>query len=124
MLQSIVLTLPELILSTAALLLMMVVAWFEDRSGKLVTWLAIGALVAAAICIPGYDGSRQFGFGGLVVADSFAALSRVVIYAGAAAALIAASGWFGRDGDYRAAEGKAAPGECGLRGDRNSLERR
>jgi NADH-quinone oxidoreductase subunit N len=102
MLASILLTLPELILSTAALLLMMVVAWFEDRSAKLVTWLAILAIVAAAIFVPGYDGSRTFGFGGLVVADAFAAFSKAVIYAGAAAALVAASGWFGRDGDYRA----------------------
>src|SRR5207302_1958189 len=96
------LTLPELILSTAALLLMMVVAWFEDRSAKLVTWLAIAALVAAAILVPGYDGSRASAFGGLVIADGFAAFSKGVIYAGAAAALIAASRWFGRDGDYRA----------------------
>jgi NADH-quinone oxidoreductase subunit N len=102
MLASVLLTLPELILSTAALLLMMVVAWFEDRSAKLVTWLAIGSLLAAAVFVPGYDGSRAFAFGGLVVADGFGAFAKAVIYAGAAAALVAASGWFGRDQDYRA----------------------
>jgi NADH-quinone oxidoreductase subunit N len=102
MLASVLLTLPELILSTAALLLMLVVAWFEDRSARLVTWLAILSLVAAGIFVAGYDGSIRFGFGGLVVADGFAAFSKAVIYAGAAAALVAASGWFGRDGDYRA----------------------
>jgi NADH-quinone oxidoreductase subunit N len=102
MLQSLLLTLPELTLSTAALVLMLIVAWFEDRSALAVTWMAVLALIAAAILVPGYDGSRQFAFGGLVIADAFAALSRVVIYAGAAAALLAASGWFGRDKDYRA----------------------
>jgi NADH-quinone oxidoreductase subunit N len=102
MLASILLTLPELILSTAALLLMMVVAWFDDRSARLVTWLAILALAAAAIFVPNYDGSRSLAFGSLVVADGFAAFSRAVVYAGAAASLVAASGWFGRDGDYRA----------------------
>ena len=102
MLQSLLLTLPELILSTAALVLMMVVAWFEDRSARAVTWMAVIALVAAGIFIPGYDGSRSLAFGGLVVADAFGAFTRAIIYAGAAASLIAASGWFGRDGDYRA----------------------
>jgi NADH-quinone oxidoreductase subunit N len=102
MLQSLVLTLPELILSTAALILMMVVAWFEDRSARAVTWMAVAALVAAAIFVPAYDGSRTFAFGGLVIADAFAAFARAVIYAGAAASLFAASGWFGRDRDYRA----------------------
>jgi len=102
MLSSVLLAFPELILSTAALVLMMIVAWFEDRSAAAVTWIAVAALVAAAIFIPGYDGSRAVGFGGLIVADGFSAFSRAVIYAGAAAALIAANGWFGRDKDYRA----------------------
>jgi NADH-quinone oxidoreductase subunit N len=102
MLQSLALTLPELILSTAALILMLGAAWGGDRSARFITWLAIAAFVIAAIFIPGYHGGRALGFHGLFVSDSFATFSKVAIYVAAIASLIAASGWFGRDGDYRA----------------------
>jgi NADH-quinone oxidoreductase subunit N len=102
MLDSLHLTLPELILSTAALVLLMVPAYAGDRSAKLVTWLAVAALAAAAIAIPGYWGPPQSGFGGLFVSDGFATFAKVTIYSGAAVSLIAAMGWFGRDRDYRA----------------------
>ena len=42
------------------------------------------------------------GFDGLFIADSFAAFSKILIYIAAAAALVAAGGWFARDGLYRA----------------------
>ncbi|MEA2999043.1 MAG: NADH-quinone oxidoreductase subunit [Sphingomonadales bacterium] len=102
MLDSLRLTLPELVLSTAALVLLMIPAYVGDRSAKLVTWLAIMALAAAAIAIPGYWGPPRSGFGGLFVSDGFATFAKVTIYAGAAVSLIAAMGWFGRDRDYRA----------------------
>ena len=99
MLQSLSLTLPEVILSTAALILMLAAAWGGDRSAKLITWLAIAAIVVAAIFIPGYQGGRALGYQGLFVSDSFAAFSKLGIYVAAAASLVAATGWFGRDGD-------------------------
>jgi NADH-quinone oxidoreductase subunit N len=102
MLDSLHLTLPELILSAAALALMMVAAWAGDRSARLLTWLAVAALAGAALAIPGYWGPPRSGFGGLFVSDAFAAFSKLLIYGGAAVALLAASGWFGRDRDYRA----------------------
>ena len=102
MLDSLHLTLPELILSIAALALMLVAAWAGDRSARLITWLAVAALAGAAIAIPGYWGPPASGFGGLFVSDAFATFSKVLIYGGAAVSLVAASGWFSRDGDYRA----------------------
>jgi NADH-quinone oxidoreductase subunit N len=102
MLDSLRLTLPEIILSTASLALLMVVAWAGDRSARLVTWLSIAALAAAASAIPSYYGPPAYGFGGLFVSDAFAAFSKVVIYVAAAVALVAATGWFSRDGDYKA----------------------
>jgi NADH-quinone oxidoreductase subunit N len=102
MLQSLSLTLPELILSTAALILMLAAAWGGDRQARFITWLAIAAFAVAAIFIPGYHGGRALGFHGLFVSDSFSTFSKVAIYVAAAASLIAASGWFSRDGDYRA----------------------
>src|SRR5438270_9144390 len=102
MLQSLSLTVPELILSTAALILMIGAAWGGDRSARVITWLAIAAFAIAAVFIPGYQGDRALGFNGLFVSDPFATFSKVGIYVAAIASLIAASGWFGRDGDYRA----------------------
>ncbi|MFL6861496.1 MAG: NADH-quinone oxidoreductase subunit NuoN [Allosphingosinicella sp.] len=102
MLDSLHLTLPELILSLAALALLMVAAYAGDRSARLVTWLAVAALAGAALAIPGYWGPPASGFGGLFVSDAFSAFAKVLIFGGAAVSLVAASGWFGRDRDYRA----------------------
>jgi NADH-quinone oxidoreductase subunit N len=106
MLQDFVLVLPEEVLSTGALVLMLIAAWAGDRSAKALTWLAILLLAAAALLLPGLGlglgnpgGSAFFG---LFAADSFAAFSKIVIYASAAISLVAAMGWFGRDRDYRA----------------------
>src|SRR5688572_18539901 len=99
---SLLLTLPEIILTVAALALMMAAAWMGDRSARLLTWLAIAALVGAAFWTPGIVARGGTAFDGLFVGDSFAAFAKVLIYVAAAASLVAASGWFGRDRDYRA----------------------
>jgi NADH-quinone oxidoreductase subunit N len=102
MLHDLLLVLPEEILSVAALLLMLAAAWAGDRSGPLLTWLAILALAVAAVFLPGIRDAGGTAFYGLFVADSFAAFSKVVIYAAAAVSMLAAMSWFGRDKDYRA----------------------
>jgi NADH-quinone oxidoreductase subunit N len=102
MLHDILLVLPEEILSVAALLLMLAAAWAGDRSGPLLTWLAVLALAIAAAFLPGVRDGGGTAFYGLFVADSFAAFSKVVIYAAAAVSMLAAMSWFGRDRDYRA----------------------
>src|SRR5688500_15180415 len=99
---SLLLTLPEIILTVAALALMMAAAWMGDRSARLLTWLAIAALVGAACWTPGIVARGGTAFDGLFVGDSFAAFAKILIYGAAAASLVAASGWFGRDRDYRA----------------------
>ena len=100
--QSLALTLPEVILSLAALALMMAAAWLGDRSARLLTWIAVGALVLAACWVPAIGGTGGVAFDGLFIADGFAAFAKILVYIAAAAALIAATGWFSRDGDYRA----------------------
>jgi NADH-quinone oxidoreductase subunit N len=106
MLQDFLLVLPEEILSTGALLLMLVAAWAGDRSAKLLTWLAILLLAVAAVLLPGlglgFGNEAGSAFFGLFAADAFAAFAKIVIYAAAAVSLVAAMGWFGRDRDYRA----------------------
>jgi NADH-quinone oxidoreductase subunit N len=99
---SLLLTLPEVILTLAALALMMAAAWMGDRSARLLTWAAIAALAVAAFWVPGISDRGGTAFGGLFVGDGFAAFAKVLIYIAAAVSLVAASGWFSRDLDYRA----------------------
>ena len=95
------LTLPEIILSVAALALLMVAAYAGDKAARLSTWLAVAALFVAALVLPGVTAPGGIGFDGLYFADSFAAFSKILIYAAAAVAMIAAMGWFSRDGVYK-----------------------
>ena len=97
-----ILILPEEIVSLAALALMMAAAWAGDRSAPLLTWLAVLSLAAAAVFLPGIRDAGGSAFGGLFVADRFAAFAKIVIFIGAAVSLLMAMSWFGRDRDYRA----------------------
>jgi NADH-quinone oxidoreductase subunit N len=99
---SLLLTLPEIILSLSSLALLMVAAFVGDKASRLVTWLAVAAFLLAALFIPGIRDAGAVGFDGLYVADSFAAFSKILIYIAAAVALVAAQGWFARDGVFRA----------------------
>jgi NADH-quinone oxidoreductase subunit N len=99
---SLLLTLPEIVLSGAALALMMAAAWTGDKGGRLLTWLAVAALAAAAVVVPGIRDAGGAAFDGLFIGDRFAAFAKILVYIAAAVSLVAASGWFSRDGDYRA----------------------
>ena len=98
---SLLLTLPEIVLSLGALILLMVAAFLGDRVSRFATWLAIGFLALAVLVTPAVMGSGGIGFDGLFIADSFAAFAKVLIYVSAAIALVMAAGWFSRDGVFR-----------------------
>lgn len=100
--RSLLLTLPEVILSVAALALLMVAAFAGDRSARIATWLAVLSFAVAALFVPGVYDAGGTGFGGLYIADSFSAFSKILVYASAAVALIGASTWFSRERQYRA----------------------
>ena len=104
MYESFILILPEEILCIGALVLMLVAAWGGDRAARAITWLGVLLLVAAGALVPGVLPGSATGtaFGGLFVADSFAAFAKLIIYAGAGVAMLMAMSWFGRDRDYRA----------------------
>ena len=102
MLESLAFTLPEVVLTLGALVLMMAAAWAGDRSARLLTWLAVATFVGAAFAVPGISTPGGTAFDGLFVGDSFAAFAKILVYVAAAVALIAAAGWFARDRDYRA----------------------
>ncbi|HEU0134467.1 MAG TPA: NADH-quinone oxidoreductase subunit N, partial [Allosphingosinicella sp.] len=72
MTQSLLLTLPEIVLTLAGLALMMAAAWMGDRSARLLTWIAIAALVGACFAVPGISGRGGIAFDGLFVGDGFA----------------------------------------------------
>ena len=100
--QSLALTLPEIILTITSLVLLLVAAWAGDKSARLVSWIAVAAFAVAALAVPGVTNGGGVGFDGLFIADSFAAFAKILVFIAAAAALVAATGWFSRDGDYRA----------------------
>ncbi|HEX8442737.1 MAG TPA: NADH-quinone oxidoreductase subunit NuoN [Allosphingosinicella sp.] len=101
MTRSLLLTLPEIVLTLGALFVMMLAAYSGDRVSKIATWMAVGFLAVAAITMPGVTNAGGVGFDGLYIADSFAAFSKILIYIAAAASLLAANGWFARDGTFR-----------------------
>jgi NADH-quinone oxidoreductase subunit N len=93
---SLLLVLPEEILSVAATLLMLVAAWGGPRSTRAITWVSIVVLLGAGIALLGPAGSGGDAFYGLYHADAFAAFSKVLIYIAAAVALVMAPGFFER----------------------------
>ena len=102
MLNDFKLILPEEILTVGAILLMLVAAWGGDKAARAITWAGVLLLAAAAAFVPGVFTAGGTAFGGLFVADDFAAFAKLVIYAGAGIAMLMAMSWFGRDRDYRA----------------------
>ena len=101
MLNSLALTAPELILSLGAIALLMVAAFMGERSAKLVSWLSVGLLLAAALALLGPAGRGGDAFAGLYQADVFASFAKVLIFIAAAVAIIAAQGWFVRGGVHK-----------------------
>jgi len=99
---SFALSAPEIILSFSAILLMLVAAWGGDKASQAITWLSVLALAAAGFALLGPSGSAGVGYDGLYVADSFASFSKVLIYIGAAVAILIAPGFFDREGEMRA----------------------
>ncbi len=92
---SLMLVLPEEIISTAALLLMLGAAWGGNRSARVLTWLAILTLAGSAAFLPTLRDAGGTAFGGLFIADSFAAFAKIVIHIAAAVSLVAAMSWSG-----------------------------
>ncbi|WP_294391743.1 NADH-quinone oxidoreductase subunit NuoN [uncultured Sphingomonas sp.] len=99
---SLALVLPELILSVGAMLLLLLAGWKGDESARFGNWAAVGLFLMAGLSLLGPAGNGGQAFGGLYVADSFAAFAKVLIYISAAVSLILARGYFARMGGMRA----------------------
>ncbi|OQW76125.1 MAG: NADH-quinone oxidoreductase subunit N [Proteobacteria bacterium ST_bin13] len=93
---NLVMTLPEIVLSVGALLLMLVAAWGGQGASRAISWASIAVLIGAGIALSGPASSGGVAFYGLYRADGFAAFAKVLIFGAAAVAIIMAPGFFER----------------------------
>ena len=98
---SLMMTLPELILSIGALVLMLVAAWAGDKATQAISWAAVALFAAAALALLGPAGHGGIAFDGLYKADAFAAFAKLLIYIAAAVTVAIAPGFFARGGNLR-----------------------
>ena len=104
--QSLRLIAPEETLSIAGLVLLLVAAWGGDKASRLISILAVAALVAAmALVAPalcgGAMGPDTSAFFGQIHADAFSSYARILIYGAAAVSLVVAPAYFERFNSMR-----------------------
>ncbi|MDP9086873.1 MAG: NADH-quinone oxidoreductase subunit N, partial [Pseudomonadota bacterium] len=85
--------LPELMLTTGAIILMLVAA-FVRRPGRITSGAAVALLVSATVMLIGPAQTAGPLFGGMIQADGFSAFGKLLIFLGAAVSIIGAHGWF------------------------------
>ena len=93
---NLVMTLPELVLSLGALVLMMAAAWGGQAAARAISWTAVAVIAGAAIALIGPASGGGTAFYGLYRADAFAAFAKVLIYGAAAVAIVMAPRFFAR----------------------------
>ena len=96
---SFALVIPELVLTGAGLLLLLIAAFAGDKASRLVSILAAVALGGAgALVIPalaeGAGGPAAMAFNGQMSADAFASFAKLLIYLAAIGCLMIAPGFF------------------------------
>ncbi len=84
---------PELLLVLAGLALLVLGVFRDEEGGRVVTPLAVIALLVAGVVAMVLDRTRIEVFGGHFVFDGFAGFLKLLIYVGAAAALALAPGY-------------------------------
>jgi len=93
---NLMMTLPELVLSIGALVLMLAAAWGGQASARAISWASVAVLIGALIALAGPASAGGEAFYGLYRADAFAAFAKVLIYGAAAVAIIMAPRFFER----------------------------
>ncbi|MCB2015565.1 MAG: NADH-quinone oxidoreductase subunit NuoN [Sphingobium sp.] len=91
---SLLMTMPELLLTGAGLILLMVATFGGDNSARLVGWLAVAALAVAGWSLCGLPSTGGEAFDGLYRADAFGAFAKVLIYVAAAVSIVIAPRFF------------------------------
>jgi NADH-quinone oxidoreductase subunit N len=92
---------PETLLSVAGLILLLVAAWGGDKASRMISVLAVAALVGAAFLVApalcsGAMGPDTVAFLGQFRADSFASFAKLLIFGAAGASLMIAPAFFER----------------------------
>jgi NADH-quinone oxidoreductase subunit N len=82
--------LPEVLLAAAAMILLVVGVLRGEGSTRLVSWLAILALLLVLAVAQLDGGERRIGFYGMFVADAFGLFMKTLVLAGSAAAILLA----------------------------------
>jgi NADH-quinone oxidoreductase subunit N len=93
--------LPEIFLACAAMALLMVAAFRGDRAARLVSWLAVGALVLTMFIVLDLGPARQVALNGMFVTDAFAVFMKVLVLLGAALGVVMAMPYNEREGIAR-----------------------
>lgn len=98
---------PEETLSIAGLVLLLIAAWGGDKASRLISILAVAALVGATFLVApalcgGAMGPDYSAFFGQVHADAFSSFAKILIYLSAAATLVVAPAFFDRLGAMKA----------------------
>lgn len=97
---------PEEWLSVAGLGLLMVAAWGGDKAARLISWLAIAALIVAGVIVAPTLGSQAGAmteaFQGQYTGDAFAGFGKLLIYISAGVTLVIAPRFFEPQGGMRA----------------------
>ena len=91
---SLLMTLPELVLSVSAIALLLAAAWGGQASTRAISWASVAVLIGAGIALTGPASHGGAAFGGLYRADAFAAFAKVLIYGASAVAIIIAPRFF------------------------------
>ncbi|HSK39239.1 MAG TPA: NADH-quinone oxidoreductase subunit NuoN [Arenibaculum sp.] len=89
--------LPEIFLALAAMALLMLGVFRGDGSTRLVCWLSVAALGAAALMVLGWGVERAVTFNGLFVMDRFAVFMKMLVLIGSALSVILAMGYIERE---------------------------
>jgi NADH-quinone oxidoreductase subunit N len=100
--QQLAFTAPELILSTGAIVLMLMAAWLGDSATRIISLLAVALLGAAAISLSGPAGYGGPAFYGLYVADGYGVFAKWLIYGAAGVCIAVAPRWFAQYDKMRA----------------------
>jgi NADH-quinone oxidoreductase subunit N len=102
MLDSLLVVLPELILTLGATDLLLVGAFSKKPNvGTRVSYWAVAMLIGCGLALLGPAGDGGAVFGGLYVADAFSTFSKVLIYAAAAVSILMAPRFFSEGGTMR-----------------------
>ena len=94
------LSLPEIVLSIGAIILMLIAAWRGDDATPAISWAAVALIAVAAIIV--MTNAYGVGFNGLYRGDAFAAFAKILIYAATAVSIIIAPRFFATGDRLRA----------------------